>query len=267
MNIINKKSHLAKLFIPLLLLLLVLAACSKEEPTPVPPEPTPEPVVEEATAVPEAVEPEVTQPEAEVPEISQPIYLWGEVADRMWVLVGYGDAANPTVVEEGTKITATFSSVEPTVNGSGGCNNYFAGYTSADDGSLTIDGPIGSTMMACETGGDQEIAYFSALETVTNWVITEDGRLELTYSSGQSYEEKLVYAPGETPLVFTTWRLVSYGNPDELIDVEEGTAVTAVFTPDSDNSGTVAGSSTCNQYTTSYTLDGSNTASAPQPAP
>lgn len=25
------------------------------------------------------------------PEISQPIYLWGEVADRLWVLVGHGD--------------------------------------------------------------------------------------------------------------------------------------------------------------------------------
>jgi heat shock protein HslJ len=63
----------------------------------------------------------------EVPEISQPIYRWGEVADRLWVLVGYGDALNLTVVEEGTMITAQFSSVEPTVSGSGGCNNTFAG--------------------------------------------------------------------------------------------------------------------------------------------
>ena len=260
MNIPNKR-NLTKI-IAIILLLLLLAACnSKEEPTPTPA--PPEPAVEEATAVPEAAEPEVTQPEAEVPEVSQPIYLWAEAADKMWVLVGYGDAANPTVVEEGTKITATFSSVEPTVSGSGGCNNYFAGYTSADDGSLTIDGPIGSTMMACETGGEQEMAYLGALETVTNWVVTEDGRLELTYNSGQPYEEKLIYAPGETPLVSTTWRLVSYGNPDELVDVEEGTAVTAVFTPDADNSGIVAGSATCNQYTTSYTLDGSSISFGP----
>ncbi len=201
--------------------------------------------------------------EATVPEISQPIYLWGEAADRLWVLVGYGDALNPTVVEEGTVITAQFSSTEPTVNGSGGCNNYFAGYTSTDDGSVTIDGPIGATMMACESGGEQEIVYFSALETVTNWVITEEGRLELTYNSGQPYEEKLVYAPGETPLTGTTWRLVSYGSPDELLTVEEGTAVTAVFTPDADNSGTVAGNATCNQYSTSYTLDGSNISFGP----
>lgn len=82
-----------KFVIPILLLLLVLAACSKEEPTPTPQPPTEVPAAVEPTAV-----PETTEPAAEMPEISQPIYLWGEAADRLWVLVGYGDAANPTVV-------------------------------------------------------------------------------------------------------------------------------------------------------------------------
>ncbi|MCP4359729.1 MAG: META domain-containing protein [Chloroflexi bacterium] len=257
----KKKSYLANFLIPILLLLLALAACSKEEPTPTPV--PPEPAVEVATAVPETTEPEATEPEAELPEISQPIYRWGEVADRLWVLVGYGDALNPTVVEEGIKITATFSSVEPTVSGSGGCNNYFTNYTSTDDGGLTINGPIGSTMMACETGAEQEIAYFGALETVTNWVLNDEGRLELTYSTGQPYEEKLVYAPGEVPLTGTTWRLVSFGNPGELTSVEEGTAVTVVFTPETDTSGAISGNATCNQYTTSYALDGNNISFGP----
>ena len=254
----NEKKYLTKLLMPMLLLLLILAACSKEEPTPTPLPPTAEPVAVEPTAV-----PETTEPAAEAPEISQPIYRWGEAVDRLWVLVGYGDAANPTVVEEGAKITAIFSSVEPTVSGSGGCNNYFANYTSTDDGSLTIAGPIGSTMMACETGGEQEAAYFSALESVTNWAINEEGRLELTYDSGQPYEEKLVFVPGEVPLTGVTWRLVSYGSPDDLLDVAEGTTVTAVFTPETDASGTVAGNATCNQYTTSYTLDGNNISFGP----
>ena len=186
------------------------------------------------------------------PTISQPSYRWGEVADRMWVLVGYGDPANPTVVAEGLKITAQFSSVEPTVNGFGGCNNYFAGYTSTDDGSLTIDGP-GSTMMACETGMDAEATYFAALETVTNWAINAEGRLELTYGEGT-----LVYVPGETPLTGTTWRLVAYGDPEAPMSLEEGTAVTAVFNSETDNTGTVGGNATCNNYSTSYTLDGNN---------
>ena len=251
-------THLRKVVI-FLLLALLLVACGNEEPTPtpVPPEPTPVPEVEAQPAtVDEAEQPEAEQPVANEPEVSQPIYQWGEVADRLWVLVGYGDAANPTVVEVGTFITAQFSSVEPTVSGSGGCNNYFTGYESTDDGSLTISGPIGATMMACEVGGDQEAAYFGALETVTNWELTEAGRLELTYSTGQPYEEKLVYAPGDVPLTGTTWRLVSMGDPENPTLVEAGTSVTALFNAETDTTGTVGGNATCNSYTTSYTVDG-----------
>ncbi|MEA3337946.1 MAG: META domain-containing protein, partial [Chloroflexota bacterium] len=223
---LKKNSHWIWLAIAVLLMMLPLSACKTTTPTSTP------------------------------PEASQPSYRWGEVADRIWVLVGYGDALNPTVVEEGAVITAMFSSVEPQVSGSGGCNNYFAGYSSDNDGGLTIDGPIGTTMMACEQGGEQEAAYLVALETVSGYEINKQGRLELAYSSGQSYEEKLVYAPGETPLTGTTWQLVSYGDPNDLQRVAEGTAVTAIFSPETDTSGTLAGNATCNGYTTSYTLDG-----------
>jgi heat shock protein HslJ len=237
------------------LLLAILAACSREEePTMVPEEPAEQPT--EAPAATATTEPEVVAAPTEAPVISQPIYRWGEVADRVWILVGYGDALNPTVVEEGALVSAIFSSVEPTVNGSGGCNNYFAGYESGDEGSLTISGPIGATMMACETGAEQEAAYFAALEQVTGWGLTEEGRLELTYDSGQPYEEKLVYAPGETPLIGTTWKLLSYGDPEEPIDVLPGTAITAVFSPETDESGAIGGNATCNAYTGGYTLDG-----------
>ena len=238
----------------LLVLVILLVACGGEDPTPtpVPEEPTAVPEVEvEPTAV-----PEVAEPTGDQPEISQPIYRWGEVADRLWVLVGYGDAANPTVVEEGTVITAVFSSVEPTMAGSGGCNNYFTGYESTDDGGLTISGPIGGTMMFCEGAMDQEAAYFAALETVTGWSLTEEGRLELAYDSGESFDEKLIYAPGQTPLTGPTWRLVSYGDPDDPTGVLEGTSITAEFEPETDTTGTVGGNATCNGYSTSYTLDG-----------
>lgn len=243
----NQNNWIKVVFI--LILAILLISCGGEDPTPVPEEPTAAPEV--AAQAEEAAVAE--QPVADAPEASQPIYSWGEVADKQWVLVGFGDPANPTVVAEGAMITAVFSSVEPTVSGSGGCNNYFAGYESTDDGSLTISGPIGATMMFCEDTMDAEAAYFAALETVTNWGLTEEGRLELTYGA-----EKLIYAPGEVPLTGTTWRLVSWGNPEDPTAVEVGTSVTAVFNPESDNTGTVSGNATCNNYSTSYTLDGSN---------
>jgi heat shock protein HslJ len=241
----------------LLALLIVLGACGGEDPTPtseptaVPEEPTPVP--EEPTAIPEEVE---AEPSGDQPVISQPIYRWGEVADKLWVLIAYGDAGNPTVVTEGTVITAVFNSAEPTVSGSGGCNNYFTGYESTDDGGLTINGPIGGTMMFCDGLMDQEAAYFAALETVSGWALSDEGRLELTYDSGEPYDEVMVFAPAKAPLTGPTWRLVSYGDPEEPTAVLEGTSITAEFDPQTDNTGTVGGNATCNGYSTSYTIDG-----------
>ncbi|MCA9990251.1 MAG: META domain-containing protein [Pseudomonadales bacterium] len=252
----NSRQQLIRLLVLALALALIMVACTSEEPTPTP-VPTEAPVVEPTTA-----QAEVTEP-ADTAEVSQPTSSWSEVADARWVLVGYGDALNPTVVEEGLVITALFSSSDATVSGSGGCNNYFGGYTADDNGSLTIDGPIGSTMMACESGMETEAAYLAALQTVSAWTLTAEGRLALTYSSGQSFEEQLVFAPGETPLAGTTWRLVSFGDPDNLTPLVAGTSITALFTPDSDTSGTISGNATCNNYTTGYTLEGSNISFGP----
>ncbi len=250
----NQNNWIKVVFI--LVLAILLISCGGEDPTPTP-------VPEEPTAAPEVATqseetPVAEQPVADAPEASQPISSWGEVADQQWVLVGYGDAANSTVVPEGTMITAVFSSVEPTVSGSGGCNNYFTSYESNEDGSLTISGPIGATMMACEGTMEAEAAYFAALETVTNWTLTEEGRLELSYSNGQSFEEKLIFAPGQVPLTGTTWRLLSMGDPEAPTAVEDGTSVTAVFTPETDTNGTVNGNASCNNYMATYTLDGNN---------
>ncbi len=259
MKKINRK-NLGFLIMSLLAFMLVLAACSDQTPEVAPEtaESTDETAVTEDTTTTE-------QPASSSDEvaISQPIYRWGEVADQVWVLVGYGDALNPTVVEEGIVITAVFNSTDNQMSGSGGCNNYFTSYESTDDGGLTINGPIGSTMMACEGSMEAESTYFAALETVNGWALNENGNLELTYSSGQPYAEKLVYIPGTTPLDGPIWQLVSYGDPDDLTMIEEGTAVTAEFAANSETTGTVAGNATCNNYSTSYTLDGENISVGP----
>ena len=205
------KKHNWKWLISILVVVVFLVACSDQQPAETEAvEPAQETEVEETVPeASEAVEPaeqveeaaEVAYPAEEAPEISQPIYRWGEVADRLWVLVGYGDALNPTVVEEGIVISATFSSTDGQVSGKGGCNNYFAGYESTDEGGLNISSTPGMTMMACEPNlMEDENAYLAALDTVSAWGLNENGNLELTYSSGQPYEEKLIFVPGETPL-------------------------------------------------------------------
>ena len=209
------KKHSWELLVSILAILLLLVACSEQQPAAeegAEAEQGQE-VQETVPEAPEAAEQaeigEAVEPAVEAPVISQPIYRWGEVADQVWVLVGYDDAVNPIVVEEGTVITAVFSSVDNQMSGSGGCNNYFTTYESTDDGGLTISPNAGMTMMACENLMETESAYIAALDTVTAWSLNENGDLELTYYSGQPYEEKLVYVPGETPLTGTIWQLVT----------------------------------------------------------
>ncbi len=253
-----KKKQLLNLMFVFVLFAAVLAACAQDVPE-----------VEElptaAAAVQEAVEEAVVEPTVEesaepvveeAPEIMQPIALLNTITDQPWLLVGFGDAANPTVVEQGTVITAVFSS-DGELSGSSGCNSYFGSFTANDQGSMTIDGPLGSTMMACPSGMEQEAAYLAALQTVTGYAVNDEGRLELTYDTGEPFEQTLVYTVAETPLVGTTWSLVSMGDPEAPVAVVPGTAVTANFAADDADGmvGTVAGSATCNGYNTSFTTD------------
>jgi heat shock protein HslJ len=50
--------------------------------------------------------------------------------------------------------------------------------------------------------------------------------------------------------------LARYGDALNPAVVEEGTVITAVFSPDTGNRGTISGNATCNDYSTSYTIDG-----------
>ncbi len=250
----KSKKYDLKWIIPLLVFVLLVAACGSEtpvaeQPLPEQPEATAPPAEEAPTAEPEA--PPETEPEAEVPEISQPIARWNSVSERgNWVLVGYGDALNPVVVEPGTYVTINFSATDDQINGSGGCNNYFTTYTADDDFNLTINGPVGSTMMACEKGMEQETMFLGALETVMGYNVTEEGYLLLDYDSGAGYAEQMTFIP-ETALVDTVWVLTAYGDPNNLTPNEPGVVTTAIFSAD----GNLNGNTGCNNYSTGYQIE------------
>ena len=237
--------------VALLILGLVLVACQEDEPTATPELPTPEVVVEPAEAAPTAP-PAV---EEETQEVSQPVGQLEELVDELWVLVGYGDALNPDGVAAGTVINAVFTS-DGMVSGSAGCNNYNAGYEADNEGNISV-GPAATNRMACEPEiMDQEQAYLAALQGSQTYAINEEGRLEIMYDSGVNFDEKLVFAPGETLLENTEWLLVSYGDPEDPQTVVAGTAVTALFVPESEgaNNGIVGGVATCNNYSFPYTI-------------
>ena len=247
-----QKSTLLFIWTTLIALSLILAAC---QPTATESPETPPPATEAAPTVAAPTESPPPEPETEesAPEISQPIARWNAVTERgVWVLIGYGEASNPTVVEPGTYVTIDFSSSDDQVNGSGGCNNYFTSYSADDDGNLTINGPIGATAMACESGMEQESLYFSALETVIGYTVTEQERLVLNYDSGAGTNEQLFFDP-EKPLVDTLWVLNAYGDANNPTFTQPGVVTTAVFAAD----GTVSGSAGCNQYSAGYSTQDS----------
>ena len=254
----SKKRPILKWLILIIGLLFLLIACNQGTPGV---EPT-VPVTAEATDIPTMEPPKVEQatptdtaaPDkaAEVPEISQPISRWNAVSEQgNWILVGYGDALNPTVVEPSTYVTINFSFTDDQVIGSGGCNNFFATYTADDDGNLMINSPLGSTLMACDTGMEQEGLYFSALEKVTGYTVTENGTLLLDYDSGTVYNDQLVFIP-EKPLIDTVWVLTAYGDFNNLTPSVLGVTTTIVFSAD----GTVKGFTGCNNFIANYSIEG-----------
>lgn len=168
-----------------------------------------------------------------------------------WVLVGYGDASNPIVVEDGTLVTM-FLGPDSAVNGIAGCNTYNTTYTMEGD-QLTIASPIATTMMACEKGMEQETAYLSALQTAQSYVITEQGNLNIKFDSGAGYEEVLIYIPERAPLEGSIWTLVSMGPVDNPQPVVAGANFTAQFVRDPNYpTGALTGGTGCNEYRSTY---------------
>jgi heat shock protein HslJ len=223
----------------LLVFVILISAC---RPAPTSPEPPAPPTEPPAPTVAEPVEVEATEEVAPTDELA------AQLVDKLWILVAYGDLANPTVVEEGTVVTALFSS-DGNLSGSGGCNNFSTTYQLSGD-ALTVASPIASTMMFCEKGMEQESAVLAGLQRATRIAFTPEGRLEIFFDVGSGVEQKLIYAPGETPLVDTVWVLQSLGAPDSPTSVESGTIVTAIFTTD----GILSGLAGCNNYSAGYTI-------------
>src|SRR5215213_4835986 len=89
--------------------------------------------------------------------------LSSTIANTDWVLSTLVD----TPLVSGSEVTLLMTFTKAA--GSGGCNQYSAGYTSDGNSTLTF-GPIAATRMACAgNGGTSETAYFAALSRVRKY--------------------------------------------------------------------------------------------------
>lgn len=167
----------------------------------------------------------------------------------LWQLIAYNNGMGGVVSAAfGVETTAVFNE-DGSLNGNGGCNNYFTSFA-VDGQSLTITGPIGSTMMACEDAAmQQETAFLAALADAATYEIRGDS-LEIRDAEGALLASFVAVTPAS--LSGVTWELTGYNNgQDAVVSLLEGTTITAVFGED----GSLSGSAGCNRFTTSFQAD------------
>jgi heat shock protein HslJ len=137
------------------------------------------------------------------------------------------------------------------VGGNASCNSFFGSYE-IDGEELSVE-LGGMTEMYCapEELMEQEGDYLAALGSAASYSIVED-LLQIESSDGTPVLTYLVLQA--QPLVGTTWQLTGYNNgKGGFSSVLAGTEITALFA----NDGQLGGSAGCNNYATSYEVDGS----------
>jgi heat shock protein HslJ len=169
-----------------------------------------------------------------------------------WVLVSYLNDAGETVEALADREVTLEFREDGQLGGNAGCNNYFAGYT-VDGANLTVS-QAGSTMMACmpEEVMQQEARFLANLQAAATFAIDGE-QLHIANAEGETVLTFQATQPAS--LVGTNWTATSYNTGTQAVSsLMADTAITATFTED----GKLNGSAGCNNYMTSYTLDGNN---------
>ena len=124
-----------------------------------------------------------------------------------WVLDQRASALG--VVSTSVVVTARFAA-DGRLSGNGGCNQYNASYTTVRT-SLTIDGPIASSLMSCGSAVDRvEQAYLARLPRAEAYAI--DGAVLTIVTTGRA--GPLVYDALDPDELFAgDWTVVSYFRP------------------------------------------------------
>lgn len=169
-----------------------------------------------------------------------------------WKLTAYGPVDAPIPAVEGTTAGLTFNE-DGTVTGSSGCNGLGGDYTV--EGNQVTFGEFVSTLMACEDpimaqedAAHQVLTGIAAYEiegevlTITN----NDSVLILTRGSFATEQP-----PGSVSLL-GAWKLTSYGSGGTLASALPDAEAGLIFQED----GTLTGTSGCNEFGGTYTLEG-----------
>ena len=165
-------------------------------------------------------------------------------AGTTWVLAGFGTDSDGAAAPAAT-ISLTFRD-SGNASGCGGVNSYSVSYTAdPNTGSLSFGDAVVTLMAGPEQFMADETAYFTALANVTGYKLADE-TLVLTDKDGATL---LIFT---LPLENTAWAVVSYTAPGASDTTEPLALMTISFA----ENGTVFGSGGINQFTGTWTLDG-----------
>jgi heat shock protein HslJ len=173
------------------------------------------------------------------------------LSDNSWLVTAYNNGNQAVVgVISGTRLTAVFHA-DGTISGNSGCNSFSGTYTT--DGSNITIGPLATTMMACEeVVMQQETAYLAALQSAATYQVMGD---TMQLRTADDALAAMFAAEAASGLAGSSWDVISYNNGNQaVVSLMLGTEITAQFGED----GTLSGFSGCNNYSTTYQVDGEN---------
>lgn len=169
----------------------------------------------------------------------------GGLEGTSWTVVTISGA--PTIADARPTMAFGF---DGQVGGTSGCNQYRATFHTTGD-SIAI-GDLASTKMACDPARNaQEQAFTLALTSVAGWRLASDGSLELDGPSA------IVARPaGEAPAGSAAAPALP-GSSWALVEMSDQVLADAIPTIAFGADGTVSGSTGCNTFNGTYTIDGS----------
>ena len=171
-----------------------------------------------------------------------------------WLLTGQVVDGQMTAIPDG--VVVSLSMQDGQAGGTGGCNNYFTSYEM--DGFEVTFGPIGSTLMACVgAAADVESAYFANLGNVVSY---QSGGIQMAFLDADG-DFVLEFDIAPQASVIGSWVAQGVNNGAEAVVSSESTSsITANF----DETGELTGNDGCNDYRTTYEVDGDRITIAPE---
>jgi heat shock protein HslJ len=176
------------------------------------------------------------------------------IEDMTWLLTS--QLVDGEMVDVPERLTVSLHMEDGDAGGNGGCNSYFTSYEM--DGFEVTFGMIGSTKMACRPPVmDLEQAYFANLGQVASY---QSGGIQMALLDADgNFLLEFDLAPEAT--VVGSWVAQGINNGKGGVETNALTpSVTAVF----DQDGQLSGVDGCNNYSTTYEVEGESITIAPE---